>query len=475
MSEQVPTGHAHTAPPTLPPPGPREQRRPLKESTLWRHALLRRMLAVADLASALVAVGVLGVFEPPLQVWAVASAPVWLLLAKLYGLYDADHRTLRHLTVDETPALLLWSLTGTALTAIVVALAAPAVGPSLAAVAFAWPVAALSAFVLRAVARIAWRRRTPPDRTLVIGDAAQVRSIRRKLELFPDIHAAVVEERSRLDAAGLAPGRGGLAAYDRIVAAPDAIDDGLLGQLVIACRRERIKLSVVPPVHAMLGTAVQLTHVADLSVVEYNTWDVSRSTLLLKRLLDVVVAFVALVVLAPLFALVALTILLREGRPVFFTQVRASAQGRPFRMFKFRTMATDAEAQLPRLVAVEPLDAPALKLRDDPRVTGTGGFLRRFSLDELPQLANVLRGDMSLVGPRPEQIEFVELYRPEDRFRLTVKPGLTGPMQVYGRGQLTFEERLALEREYVENLSLRRDLKLIVLTLSALASGKGAF
>jgi lipopolysaccharide/colanic/teichoic acid biosynthesis glycosyltransferase len=115
------------------------------------------------------------------------------------------------------------------------------------------------------------------------------------------------------------------------------------------------------------------------------------------------------------------------------------------------------------------------KLRDDPRVTRVGRFLRRTSLDELPQLVNVLRGDMSLVGPRPEQIELVELYRPEHHIRLAVKPGLTGPMQVHGRGELTFQERLAIEREYVENLSLSRDMRILSMTIVPVLSGRGAF
>jgi lipopolysaccharide/colanic/teichoic acid biosynthesis glycosyltransferase len=149
--------------------------------------------------------------------------------------------------------------------------------------------------------------------------------------------------------------------------------------------------------------------------------------------------------------------------------------GRPFKMRKFRTMDVDAEAKLPQLVPFDSLRDPMFKLPNDPRVTRVGRVLRRWSLDELPQLFNVVRGSMSLVGPRPEQVELVARYAPEQRFRLMVKPGLTGPMQVYGRGRLTFDERLAVEREYIENLSLRRDLHLMALTLSAVVSGKGAF
>jgi lipopolysaccharide/colanic/teichoic acid biosynthesis glycosyltransferase len=144
-------------------------------------------------------------------------------------------------------------------------------------------------------------------------------------------------------------------------------------------------------------------------------------------------------------------------------------------MFKLRTMVANAEDALADVVVLEDLAEPMFKLRADPRVTKTGRLLRRFSLDELPQLINVLRGEMSIVGPRPEQIELVERYRPEHRFRLDVKPGMTGPMQVYGRGDLDFAERLAVEFDYVENMSLARDLRIIFQTLPVVLHGGGAY
>ena len=236
-----------------------------------------------------------------------------------------------------------------------------------------------------------------------------------------------------------------------------------------------MKLSIVPPARGLFGTAVQLRHVADLPVVEYNTWDVSRSTLLLKRMLDVAVASVILVITAPLCVLTVLAIRLSSAGPAFYVQTRAGLHGREFRIYKFRTMLADAEEVLPSLVEFDTLDEPVFKLARDPRVTRLGRFLRRTSLDELPQLLNVLKGDMSLVGPRPEQVELVRRYRPEHLFRLAVKPGLTGPMQVFGRGRLTFEERLSVEREYIENLSISRDLQILALTIPSVFEGRGAY
>jgi lipopolysaccharide/colanic/teichoic acid biosynthesis glycosyltransferase len=225
----------------------------------------------------------------------------------------------------------------------------------------------------------------------------------------------------------------------------------------------------------MFGTATNLTHIADLPLLDYNTWDISRMTLALKRCLDIVLAIFALAITLPLLVLVALATLLDSGRPIFFHQIRAGERGRPFEMRKFRTMVKNAEAMLPELVPFEQLDAPMFKLKADPRVTRMGRWLRRTSIDELPQLINVFRGEMSIVGPRPEQLDLVERYEPEHQFRLQVKPGITGPMQVFGRGELTFEERLAVEREYVENLSLARDLRIVLMTLPAVFGRRGAY
>jgi lipopolysaccharide/colanic/teichoic acid biosynthesis glycosyltransferase len=218
-----------------------------------------------------------------------------------------------------------------------------------------------------------------------------------------------------------------------------------------------------------------LSQVADLPVLEFDTSDVSRSTMLLKRGFDIAISVAGMIILAPLFPLVALAIKLDSPGPALFSQLRAGLDGRPFRMYKLRSMRRDAEDQLSDLVDIDALPRPAFKLRDDPRVTRVGRLLRRFSLDELPQLWNVLRGEMSIVGPRPEELALVERYEPEHRFRLMVKPGMTGPMQVFGRGELAFDERLAVELDYVEKISLARDLWILLQTLPVTLRGTGAY
>jgi lipopolysaccharide/colanic/teichoic acid biosynthesis glycosyltransferase/GT2 family glycosyltransferase len=196
---------------------------------------------------------------------------------------------------------------------------------------------------------------------------------------------------------------------------------------------------------------------------------------LAKRLLDLGVSLVLLPFLALPMALIALLIKLDSRGPVFFRQTRIGQNGTAFRIFKFRTMVNGAERLLPDLVDVNGLAQPAFKLRGDPRVTRVGRILRRWSLDEAPQLINVLLGEMSLVGPRPEEAALVERYTDEQRRRLAVKPGMTGPMQVNGRGDLPFEERLRLELAYIDGYSLRKDLALLVKTLPAVAKGTGAY
>jgi exopolysaccharide biosynthesis polyprenyl glycosylphosphotransferase len=458
----------------------------LKRRGPWRDALRRRMLAVADvfslacaglLASALTSGPSSGVF--PL------TLPVWIVLAKLYGLYDQDHRALRHLTVDELRSIVAWLITGTATSTLLMSIVGQD-GPLASYALHLWAIAVVFVPCSRAAARAVWRRLVPAERALLVGSGPLAAAARRKLELFLDIHVVcvgVVDDAalSSHDAAEATEGTleeladAGLRRVDRIIVASGGITEALIADQVRRCRRLGIKLSVVPPARAMFGTAVQLHHIADLPMIEYSTWDTPQSTQLLKRAMDVTVAVVALIFLSPLLLAVAIGVKFTSRGPVFFRQIRAGRAGKPFTMVKFRTMVAGADARLSEVVDLNALIDPMFKLRSDPRVTRYGGFLRRASIDEIPQLLNVLWGDMSLVGPRPEQIDLVERYAPEHLFRLAVQPGLTGPMQVYGRGELRFDERLAVEREYVENLSLSRDLRLMLLTLAPLFRGRGAY
>jgi len=195
----------------------------------------------------------------------------------------------------------------------------------------------------------------------------------------------------------------------------------------------------------------------------------------LKRGLDVVFAALLLVVTMPLWLVIAVAIKLDSPGPWLFAQERVGFGGRRFQFLKFRSMGVDADRLLESLLAKNEVDGPTFKLRQDPRVTRVGRFLRRTSLDELPQLINVLRGEMSMVGPRPPLQREVDQYEPSDMVRLSVMPGITCLWQVNGRSDTSFEQWMAYDREYVERLSFGLDLWIIVRTVGVVLSCRGAY
>ena len=196
---------------------------------------------------------------------------------------------------------------------------------------------------------------------------------------------------------------------------------------------------------------------------------------LIKRTLDILVSFICLALLSPLFGLIALLVWLEDGGPIFFSQTRVGQHGRHFKMYKFRSMCLDAEQRLKELLARNRhKEGVTFKIEDDPRITRTGKWLRKFSFDELPQLYNVLIGNMSLVGPRPPVPREVEKYSPAHRRRLAIKPGITCIWQISGRSEIDFSGQVQLDVNYIESQSLWMDLKILARTVPAVLSGKGA-
>jgi exopolysaccharide biosynthesis polyprenyl glycosylphosphotransferase len=471
----------------------RARLRPHPRPGLGKDALRRRLLFVADVITILISAGAATLVEgtrDPLT--AIIALPAWLLVAKIEGLYDTDDPKIWHLTSDEASAIFHWITLSVAGTLLFIR-GLPEVTIRLES-AFTFYVVALgSAFVLRALARALWRHRVPPERAMVLGSGKLADAVTRKLAIEPGHHLSVLELAGpkKLFANGNGQAHRELkveelskedlefllleAEVERVVLAVPELDEEMLSRVVSACRATGVKLSVLPPMRAMLGTAVRLTHIAEMPVIEYGTWGTSPSTMAMKRAMDIVVAAAGIVVLAPLMLVIAIAVRLDSRGPSLFRQMRAGRDAEPFRMWKFRTMCHDAEERVSEVISVDELAEPMFKLREDPRVTRVGRYLRRTSLDELPQLFNVLRGDMSLVGPRPEEVWLVERYGETQRFRLQMRPGLTGPMQVHGRGELNFQERLAVEREYVENYSLRKDLKIMLRTGSAIFRADGAY
>jgi len=197
--------------------------------------------------------------------------------------------------------------------------------------------------------------------------------------------------------------------------------------------------------------------------------------LLIKSLFDKIIATAAVIALSPILALVTLAIVLNDGGPALFTQTRVGKDGQPFTMLKFRTMVPDAELRKETLLALNESDGLLFKMRKDPRITTIGSFLRRTSLDELPQLLNVMLGEMSLVGPRPALPVETALYSDELYRRLEVKPGMTGLWQISGRSDLSYEDAVRLDLRYVENWTLGLDLQILWKTAAAVANGRGAY
>jgi exopolysaccharide biosynthesis polyprenyl glycosylphosphotransferase len=208
--------------------------------------------------------------------------------------------------------------------------------------------------------------------------------------------------------------------------------------------------------------------------LHYQSVSFNPTQMAMKRLFDIASSAVALWVLLPLLAVVAALIKLTSDGPVLFRQTRVGLNGRPFHMLKFRTMVKDAEALKASLAARNEMDGPVFKMAHDPRITPLGRVLRKFSIDELPQLVNVLRGDMSVVGPRPPLPSEVAKYEPWQRRRLSVRPGLTCLWQVSGRNHVSFERWMYLDMQYIDHWSFAQDLRLILRTVPVVLSGHGA-
>jgi exopolysaccharide biosynthesis polyprenyl glycosylphosphotransferase len=234
--------------------------------------------------------------------------------------------------------------------------------------------------------------------------------------------------------------------------------------------RTRFAMDLFPHTRAR----VELEELDGMPLLSFATTPTSQLKLMLKRTLDVAVASLLLLIALPIVGMIALAIKLSSGGNVLFRQTRCGLNGRFFTLYKFRTMVKDAEERRLELMHLNEMNGPVFKLRSDPRVTFFGRFLRRYSLDELPQLWNVLRGDMSLVGPRPPIPEEVAKYQRWQRRRLAMKPGLTCLWQVSGRNNLDFDRWMQLDLEYIDSWSPTLDFKILLKTIPAVLSGKGA-
>jgi exopolysaccharide biosynthesis polyprenyl glycosylphosphotransferase len=239
---------------------------------------------------------------------------------------------------------------------------------------------------------------------------------------------------------------------------------------------ERFGIPFALPAHPfrMDRARARDSHVATDGYLHFVTHTPRPYQMAVKRLFDIVSSAAALLVLSPLLLTVALLIKLTSRGPIFFKQKRVGLHGKTFEMLKFRSMVVNAEELKAKLEALNEQTGPVFKIKNDPRITGIGRFIRKYSIDELPQLLNVLRGEMSVVGPRPPLPKEVEKYAAWQRRRLSVRPGLTCIWQVSGRNQISFEEWMYLDMQYIDNWSLMTDVRLILKTVPVVITGSGA-
>ena len=259
-----------------------------------------------------------------------------------------------------------------------------------------------------------------------------------------------------------------------VLACPEM--DGIrLRSLAWELEKTGTDLCVSPALLDVAGPRTTIRPTAGLTLLHVDHPQLSGTRLVLKDLFDRCVAAAALILLFPLMAVIGAMIRLHDRGPALFTQARVGKDGRIFRIYKFRTMVVEAEQRRQELRASSDPDGIRFKLRKDPRVTTLGAHLRHWSMDELPQLLNVLLGDMSLVGPRPDLLDDAAKYADHVRRRLVVKPGITGLWQVNGRSDLSSEESVRLDLRYVENWSFALDLQIMWKTISAIVGKAGAY
>jgi len=322
---------------------------------------------------------------------------------------------------------------------------------------------------------------------LVVGTSASAQSIAASFEAHPYWGYKLLGFVSDGTTDDTAPAASRiLGTFDDI---PRLIEENVVDEVVFAIRRRQldqmenlfllleeqgvhtqVALDIFPQTRARVG----LTDLDGIPMISYSSVPMSQFQGMVKRLVDILIAACLLAVTAPLTAAAALAILFSSRGPVLFRQIRCGLSGREFTLLKFRTMVADAEARRSELLDRNEMDGPVFKVSDDPRVTLVGRFLRRFSLDELPQLWNVLRGDMSMVGPRPPIPAEVREYERWQRRRLSMRPGITCLWQVRGRNRITFERWMEMDLEYIDSWSPLLDAKILLRTIPVVLSGRGA-
>jgi exopolysaccharide biosynthesis polyprenyl glycosylphosphotransferase len=474
-------GARHAEARTAPPPPRRVQRVPIEFGlatapikagiVIARDAVFRRVLAVADLAAAAGGLIVLAaVTGQPINEASLATLPLIVLIAKVAGRYDHDEIVIRKSTLDEAPRLLMLAVREDVLVL--------------------WAATAGLLIVARSAGRRLAQLSAPVERVLIIGNSVGRTRLARRLSSDPAARVDVVgflpledERRAGSDWGPRSRRRRALSVQDlgavvrdrridRVVVVPTSADSETMLDALSRATAVGVKVSIVPRILEVVGSAVEFDAVAGVTVLGVRRPGLGRSSRAVKRAMDVCGAALGLVALAPFGALLALLIKLDSPGPVFFRQLRVGRAGQIFEMIKFRSMVDGAHAQRQALMALNESDG-LFKLTADPRVTRVGRLLRRSSLDELPQLINVLRGEMSLVGPRPLVIEEDSQVEGRHRDRLQLAPGMTGPWQILGPTRVPLSEMVKIDYLYRANWSLWTDVKILLRTVAHVAARRG--
>ena len=415
---------------------------------------------------------------------ALILLPLLVVLAKSLGLYDRDEHVIRKTTLDEAPRLFQLATLYTLFVELGHGYLFFAFDFGADQLVGIWALLFGGMLGARTLARMLVRRLTGPERCLVVGDASAAPMLSKRLAGASSLRAEVV---------GCVPfaGEGGASDGVAVLGRPEALGDAIrehdvhrvivspgsaeprtIVDMVRAVKSTGVKVSVLPRLFEVLGSAVEMDDVDGITLLGVRRSGLTASSMLLKRLFDVSLAGLGALIVSPLLLAIALAIKLSDRGPVLFRQVRVGRDNKRFEMLKFRTMVEGADEQKAELAALNEADG-LFKITDDPRLTRVGRFLRRHSLDELPQLFNVLAGRMSLVGPRPlipEEDAQVEGWA---RGRLQVPPGMTGLWQVFGSSRIPLTEMVKIDYLYGANWSPWLDVKILLRTIPYAFIGRG--
>lgn len=458
-------------------------------ANLFRDQVFRRSLALADLAAFTFSFGVLELAFSRSLTFSLLTVVALLglfVVAKIVGLYDRDQTLLHKTTLDETPKLFQIATLGALCAWLASGVVISGGNLDRVEVLVLWACLLVSLVLARASARAIALRVVPPERCFFIGDADTASTIESKLaehrvfkaQLVGSIDPGEVPAWSAdaLSAPRLPEIRELARSLDvqRAIVAPDSMEPEAMLNLICTLEAVDVKVSVLPRLLQVVGSSVEFDDLDGMTVMGVRPFALSRSSTAVKQAFDLTVALIGLLAVAPLMIVIALAIKLEaRGRgSVFFQQRRVGKHGRHFGLYKFRTMVPDADRLKDSLRHRNECEG-LFKIADDPRVTRVGKLLRKAALDELPQLFNIVRGEMSLVGPRPLVLDEDEHVKGWFRRRLELMPGMTGPWQILGHSRVPLQEMVAIDYLYVANWSLWGDVKILLRTVPHVLGRRG--